>query len=55
MRLTYQKRLFADEQPDIRENLHTVLLFTRHWIQYGVFGFTVACIMIGAVERLFGR
>ena len=40
---------------DTRENVRMVLVFTRNWIQYGVFGFTVACIMIGAVERLFGR
>ena len=28
---------------------------TRTWIQYGVFGFAVFCIVVGAVEALFGR
>ena len=43
------------ESPDTRENVRVLLVFTRNWIQYGMFGFTVACIIIGAVERLFGR
>lgn len=38
-----------------RENLRIILLFTRNWIQYGLLGFTVFCIVLGAVERLFGR
>jgi hypothetical protein len=28
---------------------------TRIWIQYGVFGFAVMCIVVGAVESLFGK
>jgi hypothetical protein len=28
---------------------------TRSWIQYGTFAFAVICIVIGAVEALFGR
>jgi hypothetical protein len=28
---------------------------TRSWIQYGMVGFTVVCIVIGAVEGLLGR
>jgi hypothetical protein len=28
---------------------------TRTWIQYGAVGFAVLCIVIGAVEALFGR
>jgi len=28
---------------------------TRSWIQYGTVGFAVVCIIIGAVEALFGR
>jgi hypothetical protein len=28
---------------------------TRAWIQYGTVGFAVICIVIGAVEALFGR
>jgi len=32
-----------------------VIRVTRSWIQYGVFGFAVFFIVIGAVESLFGR
>jgi len=32
-----------------------VMHATRTWLQYGVFGFAVFCIVIGAVEALFGR
>ena len=28
---------------------------TRSWIQYGTVGFAVFCIIIGALEALFGR
>jgi hypothetical protein len=28
---------------------------TRLWIQYGLVGFTIFCILVGAVEALFGR
>jgi len=28
---------------------------TRSWIQYGTVAFAVICIVIGAVEALFGR
>ena len=28
---------------------------TRSWIQYGTVAFAVVCIVIGAVEGLFGR
>jgi hypothetical protein len=28
---------------------------TRSWIQYGTVGFAVFCILVGAVEALFGR
>jgi hypothetical protein len=28
---------------------------TRTWIQYGTVSFAVLCIIIGAVEGLFGR
>ena len=38
-----------------REDLRLILKFTRNWIQYGLVGFTVVCILIGAVESLFGR
>jgi hypothetical protein len=32
-----------------------ILRATRSWIQYGTLGFAVFCILIGAVEALFGR
>jgi len=28
---------------------------TQGWIQYGTLGFAIFCIIIGAVEALFGR
>ena len=28
---------------------------TRSWLQYGTVGFAVLCIVIGAVEALFGK
>ncbi len=33
----------------------SVIRATRTWIQYGIFGFAVLCIVIGAVEAMFGR
>ena len=36
------------------ENL-TIVRATRLWVQYGIFGFAVFCIVVGAVESLFGR
>lgn len=32
-----------------------VVRATRSWIQYGTVAFAVICIVIGAVEALFGR
>jgi hypothetical protein len=32
-----------------------VLRATRSWVQLGTFGFAVMCIVIGAVEALFGK
>ena len=32
-----------------------ILRATRSWIQYGTVGFAVMCILIGALEGLFGR
>ena len=33
----------------------SILRATRTWLQYGVVGFAVVCIVIGAIEALFGR
>ena len=40
---------------DFTDDNLTIVRATRLWIQYGVFGFAVFCIIIGAVESLFGR
>jgi hypothetical protein len=32
-----------------------VVHLTRNWVHAGIFGFAVLCIIIGAVEALFGR
>jgi hypothetical protein len=32
-----------------------IIRATRSWIQYGTVGFAVVCIIIGALEGLFGR
>ena len=32
-----------------------VVHLTRNWVHAGIFGFAVLCIVIGAVEALFGR
>jgi len=32
-----------------------IIRATRSWVQYGTLGFAVFCIVIGAVEALFGR
>ena len=32
-----------------------ILRATRSWIQYGTVGFAIVCIVVGAVEALFGR
>jgi hypothetical protein len=32
-----------------------IVHLTRTWVQYGIFGFAVLCIVIGAVEAMFGR
>jgi hypothetical protein len=47
--------LFAIASTCSPEDFRVLLTYTRNWIQYGLLGFTVACILIGAVERLFGR
>jgi len=32
-----------------------IIRATRSWIQYGTVGFAVICILIGALEGIFGR
>jgi hypothetical protein len=48
-----------DAQPhrwiEVANDNITVVRATRFWVQYGIFGFAVFCIVIGAVESLFGR
>jgi hypothetical protein len=40
---------------DVADESITIARATRLWVQYGIFGFAVFCIVIGAVESLFGR
>ena len=40
---------------DFTDHDLTVVRATRLWVQYGIFGFAVFCIVIGAVESLFGQ
>jgi len=40
---------------DLSDDSLTVIRATRLWVQYGIFGFAVFCIVVGAVESLFGR
>jgi hypothetical protein len=37
------------------EDMLMVFQATRSWIQYGALGFAVLCIIVGAVEGLFGK
>lgn len=46
--LVSNREAIADDRP-------SVMRMTRAWIQYGVFGFAITCIVIGAVESLFSR
>jgi len=50
----------TEAEPNVAANpladeYKAVFHLTRTWVQYGVFGFAVLCIVIGAVEALFGR
>ncbi len=40
---------------EVPNDYATVSHLTRTWVQYGIFGFAILCIVIGAVEALFGR
>ena len=33
----------------------TIVHLTRAWVNAGIFGFAVLCIVIGALEAMFGR
>jgi hypothetical protein len=46
-----EKPLLTEEVGIHQQIIHA----TRSWIQYGTVGFSVLCIVIGAVEALFGR
>ena len=44
------------EEPEVPPYEYVnVIHLTRTWVQFGIFGFAVLCIVIGAVEALFGR
>jgi hypothetical protein len=40
---------------DLEDTSREIVRATRSWIQYGTLGFAVLCIVVGAVEALFGR
>ena len=40
---------------DLANDNLTIGRATRLWVQYGIFGFAVFCILVAAVESLFGR
>jgi hypothetical protein len=42
-------------EPSVQVEYVGVIHLTRTWVQYGILGFAVLCIVIGAVEALFGR
>jgi hypothetical protein len=46
-----EKPLLTEEVGIHQQIIHA----TRSWIQYGTVGFSVLCIVVGAVEALFGR
>ena len=47
---------FVEEyRPNWLDDGVNVLRATRGWIQYGTVGFAILCIVVGAVEALFGR
>jgi hypothetical protein len=39
----------------LEDTSREIVRATRSWIQYGTLGFAVLCIVVGAVEALFGR
>jgi len=45
----------AEESPTDLGSYLQVIRLTRTWVQYGIFGFAVFCILVGAVEAMFGR
>jgi hypothetical protein len=51
--------LVDDAQPLVEDSAMPeyigVVHLTRTWVQYGIVGFAVLCIVIGAVEAMFGR
>jgi hypothetical protein len=50
------KAIVPDKLPFWPEDTGILIVrATRSWIQYGTVGFAVFCILVGAVEALFGR
>jgi len=46
----------ASATPEPQYNiLRELLRATQGWIQYGTLGFAIFCIIVGALEALFGR
>jgi len=40
---------------DVLTDVSLVLRYTRRWLHYGLFGHTIVCTVIAAVEGLFAR
>jgi hypothetical protein len=52
----FLEEVSSHQNPSWLEDTGTeIIRATRSWIQYGTLGFAVICIVIGALEALFGR
>jgi hypothetical protein len=43
------------DQRWLEDTSRDIVRATRSWIQFGTLGFAALCIVIGAVEALFGK
>ena len=40
--------------PPLREDLHLIVRYTRHWLHYGFLAFVLLSVLVGAVKGLLG-
>jgi len=45
----------GEKELSLQDYLRLVLTLTRGWLQYGIVGFAIACILISAVEGALER
>jgi hypothetical protein len=45
----------TDDAYPMERALRDVVRATQSWVQMGTLGFAILCILIGAVEALFGK